>query len=472
MEARFWTRAAYAYAGLASATLGYFLLGIPVQVTDSFLNIVALDGSFLQLMRGAFAEVGYLRPGLWASLKVVHDLSGGDYFTWFRWTQVLQVAAVLVLFVRLIQPRTAAQAAVVPLAVAVLIGGHAFSWTVLEAFPINTFLTILVYTAAAANLAFAERRWWTDLLAILLCVAAALTVESGLLLWVIFVGGYALGLRGVSGRAVIVLIGLLGAYLVLRFVWLDAGLPDLTQREAGYGFRRYGGGELQQMFGGREATFYVYNVVASFLNVLVGEPRDGVWQLVRAFVQDEPKRVLLMETAAGLLATGVIGRYAWRRRDAWLSRRFGRGDQLVLLFGLVLVANAAICYAYTKDVIMSPAGFFFAAAVFVACSDLIGSASVARARIAVSAASLVLLALSGLWGIRAVGVHVALHRTAQEVRDQWAYVDEFLAARGFQTLTPRQLAVKEQLQDDAVRRHPSTPMLRNEWMRRFGALSQ
>src|SRR5688572_18164259 len=177
MEASLWTRTAYAYAGLASGTLGYFLLGIPVQVTDSFLNIVALDGSFLQLMRGAFTEVGYLRPGLWASLKVVHDLSGGDYFTWYRWTQVLQVFAVLLLFVRLIQPSTAAQLAAVPLAVAVLIGSHAFSWTVLEAFPINTFLTILVCTAAAANLTFAERRWWADVLAVVLCVAAALTVE-------------------------------------------------------------------------------------------------------------------------------------------------------------------------------------------------------------------------------------------------------------------------------------------------------
>jgi hypothetical protein len=468
-ESALWTRTSYAYAALAAATLGYFLLRIPIQVTDSFLNILALDAPFVELMRNALSEPGYLRPGLWASLKGVYDLSGGDYFTWFRWTQALQAGAVILLFVRLVQPRAAAHMAVVPLAIAVLVGSHNFAWTVLEAFPINTFLTILVCTAAAANLAFADRRWWTDVLAVLLCVAAALTVESGLLLWVIFIGGYAIGLRGISGRAVVVLLILLAGYLWLRFMWLDAGLPDLTRRDAGYGFRRYGGAELQQMFGGGEAAFYAYNVVASLLNVLLGEPRDGVWQLVRAFVQDGPKRVLLVEAGAGVLATAVIGRYIWRRRHAWLSRTFDRSDRLVLLFGFVLVANAAICYAYTKDVIMSPAGFFFAAAAFVSCTDLIAAASMAGTRRLVVAA-LVLVALSGLWGMRAVGIHVALHRTAQEVRDEWACVDDFLTETGADSLTPRQLAMKHQLQDDAVRRHPATPLLRNEWMRRVGAL--
>ncbi len=53
-----------------------------------------------------------------------------------------------------------------------------------------------------------------------------------------------------------------------------------------------------------------------------------------------------------------------------MARTFSHGDRLVILFVVVLAANAAISFGYTKDIIMSPAGLFQAAAVFVAVRDL------------------------------------------------------------------------------------------------------
>ncbi len=35
------------------------------------------------------------------------------------------------------------------------------------------------------------------------------------------------------------------------------------------------------MFGGNPLPFYAYNVVASALTILAGEPRDGVFELAR-----------------------------------------------------------------------------------------------------------------------------------------------------------------------------------------------
>lgn len=458
---RGWLYASYGYAALVAAGLGYFLLRIPIQVTDCFQNMLALGEPFGELMRQMFMERSYLRPGLWAHLKIVYDLSGGAYFEWYRLTHVAQAAAVIVLFVRLAQPRTAAAALALPIGLAALIGSHTIAWTLREAFPINAYLTIVLCCAAAANLAFARHRWWVDVLAVALFAGAVLSVESGVLVWVVFTGGYLLGLRGVSRRGIIALAIALAAYFALRAA-LATGTPDLTAREAGFGFSRRSGGELVALFGDNPVPFYAYNVVSSILGVLFAEPRDGVWRLTQELLAGTVAPPRIVNVVASTLATLLIGAFAWTRRRAWLSRRLDRGDQIVLLFVGVLGANATISFAYTKDVIMSPAGLFFAWALFVAvCSLLDGLPRIDRSRAVVAA--VVLAVLSCTWAIRAAGIHAALARTAFVVREQWTYVDDWLARSGFRDLSPAALALKQQLQDDAVVRHPPTPQIAERW---------
>jgi hypothetical protein len=204
-----WSSLSYAYGLLLAVSIGYFLLRIPVQVTDSFANILALDRPFWPLLRDVGASPGYFRPGLWAALKIVYDLSHGDYFTWFRWTQVLQVAAAILLFVRLVRPQSPSAALVMPLGIGVLVGSHTFAWTVREAFPINTFLTIVVCCLAIANLALEdEPRWWRDVLALAIAFVSIVTVESGLLVPGIVIVAYLLGARGLSRGAVIATVAL------------------------------------------------------------------------------------------------------------------------------------------------------------------------------------------------------------------------------------------------------------------------
>lgn len=464
-DERRWLGLSHGYGLLVAAGLGYFLLRIPIQVTDCFTNMLALDRSFGDLMRETFSQRAYLRPGLWAELKMVYELADGGYFAWFRLTQAVQVLLVIVLFVQLLQPRTVAAAVAVPLSLAVLIGHHTFAWTVREAFPINTFLTILVCCAAAANIAFARHRWWSDAAAACLFIVAALTVESGLLVWVILVGAYLMGLRGVSRGGVAVLVGLLAIYFWMRFGLLDVGVPGLLARDAGFGFERYDAAELNEMFGGRPYGFYAYNVLSSILTVLFAEPRNGVWQLTNGLVQRAPEPAFVVNVMASVLATGLVCRFAWKRRHAWMARRLDRADQLVVLFTIVLAANAVISYAYTKDVIVSPAGMFFAAAVFVGCRDLVED--LARRRTGLAWTMAFFAMLSCAWAIRAVGIHAGLADTSVRVREEWAYVDDRLAAWGYDTLSPRELALKQQLQDDAVLHHPANPQLREKWTRLF-----
>jgi hypothetical protein len=144
---------AYAYALIAGLAMGHFLLGLPIQLTDSFGNMLKLSQSWRELLSNEFTQTAYLRPLLWANLKLVYDLSGGHYFLWFRGVHVAQVLCLVTLFVTLVRPRTMLEAAVVPFGLAVLFGMHTIAGTIREAFPINTFLTILILCLLAAVIA-------------------------------------------------------------------------------------------------------------------------------------------------------------------------------------------------------------------------------------------------------------------------------------------------------------------------------
>jgi hypothetical protein len=137
------------------------------------------------------------------------------------------------------------------------------------------------------------------------------------------------------------------------------------------------------------------------------------------------------------------------------------------MFAAVAAANAAMSYAYTKDVILSPAGAFFAVAFAVAARSFIESmrgVSLARA----TAAGLLLLVLSGAWAFRAVNAHLGLRVAAAAVRTEWAYVDMWLERKSEVPTDPFAVELKRRLQDEAVRKHPARSALTGDWLAWFG----
>jgi len=154
-----WTWLSYGYATLVVVGVSYLLLDIPIQVSDSYGNLVAASGRTLgALVYDQFHARGFLRPFLWAHIRIVYDLSGGDYYTWFRGWHVGQVAVLTILFLRLVKPRTAPAFAGAAIGLAALIGIHTFEGTILEAFPINAYMTILICCYLAADLALGQQR--------------------------------------------------------------------------------------------------------------------------------------------------------------------------------------------------------------------------------------------------------------------------------------------------------------------------
>ena len=446
---------AWLYAALVAAVLGYFLLGLPIQVSDSFGNMLKLGVSWRDLMVGEFTQRAYLRPFLWAELKLVYDVAGGDYFAWFRGTHVAQVAVLIGLFVHLARPRTWTDAAVLPLGLAVLIGTHTFAGTIREAFPVNTFLTILICCFATAALSLARYRWWNDVLALLIFIIAALTVESGLLIGVIVAGLALTGARGISWRGVALVIAAGLGYFVLRFALLDIGSPGLSERATGFGFGVLERAELAERFGSNPLPFYAYNIASSILTVLFSEPRGGVFRFVWGLVYKyEP--AIILNVVSSTVATAVIGWYGWRRRRAWFSLTVDRDDRLVLLFLMILLANAVISYPYTKDIIVSPAGAFYAIAVYVAVRHLVIAAGSWFSLRGVATALCCLL-LSVTWAVRYTGQHAILRRDAFVVRNEWAYIDAWLELQNIKLAQPHERALLRQLRNDALIWHPVPP---------------
>jgi hypothetical protein len=448
----------YGYALLVGLAMGHFLLGLPIQLTDSFGNMLKLSGSWGELLYGEFTQNAYLRPLLWANLKLVYDLSGGDYFTWFRGVHVIQVLLLVVLYVALVRPRTLLDAAVLPLGLAVLFGMHTFAGTIREAFPINTHMTILILCLAAAIVALGPYRWWNDVAAMVLFAAASLTIETGLLIWVIFVGAALVGARGISRAGLVGLMVLLGGYFYIRFVLFDVGSPGLVERSSGFGFGVLDPDDLVARFGGNPIPFYVYNIVTSVVSVLLSEPTAGVFRVTSAVARGDVDVPMIMNVMATVSVTATIAVFIWHRRDAWLARRFGRDDQLVALFVMVLAANAVISYPYTKDVIMSPAGAFFAVAGFVAVRNVLtwvpSGIAPRMATAAIAGAALV----SGAWATRVVGTHLNLRTGAYVERNEWVYAESSLAEEQV-VLTDTDRTLMRKLRDEAIFVHPPPPPL-------------
>jgi hypothetical protein len=453
---------AYACALAVGVLMGVFLLDIPVQLSDSFTEFTAVHGRPLgDVVAAEFHNGAYFRPFRRGLIKIVYELSAGDYAVAFRGFQAVQLIILLVLFVRMLRVRTRADLVALPLALAILVGFHTFAGAVLEGLPINHFLTILICCAAAVNLARARPRVLVDAAAVALLVFAMLTIESGLLIWVVFVAAYLAGYRGISRTALVALTVCVGVYFVGRFGIIGGAAPGLDERSAGFGFRVLDPDELVARFGSNPIGFYSYNIVSAISCVLFAEPRGGVWAFTRDLTGALPEPWQVVNVVTTTATTFVIGRYSTGRLSSWRRGDFDDTDRFVMMFFAVLPANALFASAYEKDVIMSPAGMFYAAAAYAVLRRI--AADGARSpdlvpRHAIAPALMLLISIG--WTIKFVGIHDSLRARVESVRDEWAYYDDWAREqRTDVTLDATQTAIKRQLMDAAVRRTPRGPQV-------------
>jgi hypothetical protein len=447
---------------VTALSLSYDLMRKPVQVADSLIEILHAQESpsVAATFYTAAQHRPYLRPLRLVQIKAIHDVSGGHYWLAYGAFNALLLTALLLLFVRALDVETWADAAASMVALTVLTGLHTFRGVVREGFPINHFLEIVVLCLVTLNLARSRGGWWVDVAAAVTFVLATLTLESGLLVWVIVVAAWASGMRGISRRGVVALTVLLGSYFAVRFC-MAVGTPGLEERGSGFLLRMLEPEELRARFGNDPTLSYAYNIVASIASVLFSEPDNGVFEFVRTWRLGEVPPRLHLSIVSSLMATGLIAWTVVARLRGRVPDARRTDNQLLLVAGAVLVANAAISYAYAKHETISVAGAFYALAAFVAVRHALASIQLRPHGRARAVAIAVMVAMASLWAFRSAGVHHLLQTQAFKLRNDWVFVpsppDDSPEGR-------RAAALVRQLRHDAYTMRVTNPGMLPRWI--------
>jgi hypothetical protein len=452
---------AYALALVTALPIADDLLRMPVQVYDALGEIIDASHApgLVETFRAATFNASYLRPFRIVQITALFDAAHGHYWLAYRGFHAALLVAVILLFIRALRVRSRSDLLPAAFALAVLTGIHTFRTMIQEAFPINHFLEIAAFVLVTVNLCQARPHLWRDAAALVTFCAAALTLESGLLVWVTAVTAWLAGWRGVSARGLVVMSLLVVGYFGLRMT--VSGLPTLAERGSGYFFERLEPAEILARFGDDPWRFRLYNVVASFLSVPLAEPQGGIFGFTHALALGQIPTGTAIAVAASLVTTGLMLRCAAAPAAADSNPDFTRA--MLWIFAAVLAASAAMSYAYTKDDIMSTAGVCYALAAYAAVRWWLDRAGSMRAP--ARAALMLAVAIAGLgWSVRSVGIHHLTRSAAFKTRNDWAYQPMVWKDEGRWPEAHAEQQLMEHLRSDALRMPVPNPRFQPAWM--------
>jgi len=463
------TGVAYAMAAVVAIAIARDLTRIPLPLYDCFGYLLDLQQSpsVWATMVSSLNSYGYMRPLSAGAAKLLFDLAHGHYLLVYEAFHALLVIAFFALFVRALQVRTRRDVVAAALALTVFSGIHTFLGTVKEVYPINHYLVVSVLCLTGLNLAQSRGRWTVDIAACLVFVLAALTLESGVLVWVVITAAWIAGFRGISTRGVVVVTALFAAYLVVRFGYLANGLPSLTERSSGYLLTRLDALEINARFAGARYKWYAYNVASSAASVLFSQPRAGLWVIAREWIRGMLQPRTCINLAASLFATGLIGWFVVDRLKSGVRWPETSTERHILIFVATLAANCALCYSYTKDEILTTAGALYAVAAYGAVRHLLDRVD-AQPRLRLRTAALGVLLLTGsiAWSIRAVGVHHGLMEQGFRHRNDWARLP-LIRDAGMRPRTAEGLELARALREQALTMRQVNPRLVPRWAGRI-----
>jgi hypothetical protein len=442
--------ATYGLAALFALALMSDLLWMPIQVGDSLGELIEAQRSpsVWASFESALGSNGYLRPLRIAQIKALSDLAqDSNYWLVFRGFHALLLGVAVFLFTRVLRVSTSTDFAAAAFALVTLTGLHTFRGTVQEAFPINHFLEILVCCLLTLNLARSRGGIWVDATAAIVFSAAALTLESGLLVWVVACAAWTVGWRGISIRGLALMTVLLLGYMYLRFVFVPNGMPTLLERSSGFWLTVLDPTELQQRFGSRPLGFYSYNVATSVMSVLFSEPQAGVFEAVRAWLDDRVLPRVVVPVVTSAITTGLI---LWATTRRAVNRQALDDTARFIIVGMAVIgANAALSFSYTKNDILSIAGAFYALAAYGAIRDGLLTAP-AMQRTARIAFTVLLCVLSVGWTIRSAGGHYLLRLQAFRHQADWTVLPGLRQRNGQWPSDLAEQRLIHQLRGDAV----------------------
>jgi hypothetical protein len=179
--------------------------------------------------------------------------------------------------------------------------------------------------------------------------------------------------------------------------------------------------------------------------------------LTRGFVNGEIIPRDFIAVLSSTSATVLIAVFAASRLTAWRRDGLDSPARWLLVALAVIGANAAISFPYTKTVIMSPAGVFYALAAGLAFSWALSRVG-SQPRAAHALVALVLAAIAAGWTLRFVGLHYRLREKAFITRNEWT---EVIIGQGQADIDPvaypEAAALIERLRRDALTLRAANP---------------
>lgn len=414
---------AWALTGLLALAVAASVYRIPIQVSDSLEIMETVERSpsvAAAFGMGLRASTTMLRPMRQAQTKALLDLAhrlGDRYNVVFRGFHATTAAALILLFAAAARPRTWPDVAALAFALTVLTGLHTFAGMVREAYPINHFLLVSLYGLATMLLAQSRGGLLADIAGCAVFALAALTLESGLLVWVVAAAAYLSGLRGLSRGALVAMTVLGVAYVGLRVGYLGMSPSALGDRQTGFGLGVLSVADEHARFGGAPLLLYAYTVIASAMTVLFSQPSVGVWTALQAWQAGRFTPVYVIELGTSVAATCLLAWHLCGRTAPDGPRRWRSPVPLVAL--AVLVANAVQSYAYAKNEIMSVSGVFYALLTYAAAREAVARLSRRAQGWAMVPVLVAVVVVSGAWGFRSLGLQYKLQRGAYVARSEW-----------------------------------------------------
>lgn len=430
---------------------------MPIQVSDSLRDILEADErpSLFTSFTEPPASRPYFRPLRETQIKALLEIAGGHYHLVYRGFHALLFVGAILLFVRAMRVETAGDAAAGAFALTVFVGLHTMAASIASTYPISHFLEVIVLALLAYNLTASKPGPVTTIALVLTFLVASLTLESGILVWVVVATAWWTGARGASRGAIGAVSVCLIALLAYR---MSGGYSTRSADSAGFLFDRLEPSEIDARFGDAPAPFYAYNVTSSIASVLFSEPRAGVWVALRDSLAGDLEPYAAVAVLSSVGTTVLIVLALWAKR---VTRADDLERQLFVTFGAVLVANAVLSYAYTKDEIMGIAGAFYALAVFAAVRRLLAG-SVMRSIVATLLLATMLGVAAAGWAVRVEGLHYMLYIQAFKHRNDWIAPEELTSG------SPRQQALASSIRREVIasRENPN-PRLVPGWYSRW-----
>lgn len=454
--------AAWALGALTAVALAGSVYRVPIQVADSLeviQRVIPMPSTTAAFIDGLYNSPTMLRPLKQVRTRLLvqaGEALGGRYHLVFRGYHAIAGAILVALFVWVCRARTWTDVAALAAGLAVLTGMHTFVGLFREAFPVNHYLIVAISALATFALAQSRGGWLADFAAIALLASAALSFESGLLVWPVAVAAYVSGRRGISRTAIVIMTIVVVLYAGLRVGYLGKYSAGIGERGTGFGAGTLTDSEQVERFGNRRFVLYVYNVTTAAASVLLSQPQVGRFSVITAWNNGPLPPVFIVQIGSSLLTSLLIGWYMFSRGSSG-SRRWG--EPAVLTFFVVLGVSALMSYAYAKDEIISTAGVFYAVVVYVALRAVLDARPPAWVGAALVVAA---LAVSSAWAVRSAGLHLRLRHGAFEARTEWAYILSPLA----QATWPKDAhtrRVVSRMRDEALLYPTVTPAMLPKW---------